>query len=78
MTGDLLPLLMPLREALERVERKAQPLLRNPDLLNTEQGQDRLDVIAHQVFDLDADQVLLKGRWTWEAAVEATQSCCGG
>ncbi|MCP9815144.1 DUF86 domain-containing protein [Synechococcus sp. GreenBA-s] len=100
MSGDLLLLLTPLRQALERIERKAQPLLRDPSLLNREEGQDLLDVIcmqflaagealkrleklqpgllatsfpdidwkgamgfrdviAHQYFDLDAEQVML-------------------
>ncbi|TVS05966.1 MAG: DUF86 domain-containing protein [Cyanobium sp. PLM2.Bin73] len=100
MSRDLLVLLTPLREALERIERKAQPLLANPALLDCEEGQDLLDVIcmqflaagealkrleklqpgllaanfpdidwkgamgfrdviAHQYFDLDAEQVLL-------------------
>ncbi|WP_411872140.1 DUF86 domain-containing protein [Vulcanococcus limneticus] len=100
MSGDLLLLLTPLRQALERIERKAQPLLSDPALLNHEEGQDLLDVIcmqflaagealkrleklkpgllaasfpdidwkgamgfrdviAHQYFDLDAEQVLL-------------------
>jgi uncharacterized protein with HEPN domain len=93
-------LLTPLREALERIARKAEPLLADPSLLDQEEGQDRLDVIcmqflaagealkrleklepgllasrfpnidwkgamgfrdviAHQYFDLDAEQVLL-------------------
>jgi len=100
VSGDLLPLLTPLRQALERIERKAQPLLNDPALLEQEEGQDLLDVIcmqflaagealkrleklrpglmatsfpeidwkgamgfrdviAHQYFDLDAEQVLL-------------------
>jgi uncharacterized protein with HEPN domain len=97
---DRLLLLTPLREALERITRKAGPLLADPSLLDQEDGQDRLDVIcmqflaagealkrleklepgllatsfpdidwkgamgfrdviAHQYFDLDAEQVLL-------------------
>jgi len=97
---DRLLLLTPLREALERIDRKAKPLLADPSLLDQEEGQDRLDVIcmqflaagealkrleklepgllasrfpnidwkgamgfrdviAHQYFDLDAEQVLL-------------------
>jgi uncharacterized protein with HEPN domain len=97
---DRLLLLIPLREALERIERKAKPLLADLSLLDQEDGQDRLDVIcmqflaagealkrleklepgllasrfpdidwkgamgfrdviAHQYFDLDAEQVLL-------------------
>ena len=93
-------MLTPLRQALERIERKARPLLANPSLLDSEEGQDLLDVIcmqflaageamkrleklqpgllasnfpgidwkgamgfrdviAHQYFDLDAEQVLL-------------------
>jgi uncharacterized protein with HEPN domain len=100
MSGDLLLMLTPLRQALERIERKARPLLANPSLLDSEEGQDLLDVIcmqflaagealkrleklqpgllasnfpdidwkgamgfrdviAHQYFDLDAEQVLL-------------------
>jgi len=100
VSGDLLLLLTPLRQALERIERKAKPLLNDPALLELEEGQDLLDVIcmqflaagealkrleklrpgllatsfpeidwkgamgfrdviAHQYFDLDAEQVLL-------------------
>ena len=100
MNADRLLLLTPLREALERIERKSAPLLADPSLLDQEDGQDRLDVIcmqflaagealkrleklepgllasqfpdidwkgamgfrdviAHQYFDLDAEQVLL-------------------
>ena len=100
MSGDRLVLLTPLRQALERIERKAAPLLDDPALLDGEEGQDLLDVIcmqflaagealkrleklepgllttnypdidwrgamgfrdviAHQYFDLDAEQVLL-------------------
>ena len=100
MSGDLLLLLTPLRQSLERIERKAKPLLNDPALLEQEEGQDLLDVIcmqflaagealkrleklrpgllaasfpeidwkgamgfrdviAHQYFDLDAEQVLL-------------------
>ena len=100
MKADRLLLLTPLRKALERITRKAAPLLADPSLLDHEDGQDRLDVIcmqflaagealkrleklepgllttnfpeidwkgamgfrdviAHQYFDLDAEQVLL-------------------
>ena len=100
MSSELQLLLTPLRQALERIERKAQPLLMDPALLDREEGQDLLDVIcmqflaagealkrldklqpgllaasfpdidwkgamgfrdviAHQYFDLDAEQVLL-------------------
>lgn len=100
MSSDLLLLLTPLRQALERINRKAQPLLADPTLLDREDGKDLLDVIcmqflaagealkrleklepgllttnypsidwkgamgfrdviAHQYFDLDAEQVLL-------------------
>ena len=100
MSSDLLLLLTPLRQALERIERKAKPLLNDQALLEQEEGQDLLDVIcmqflaagealkrleklrpgllaasfpeidwkgamgfrdviAHQYFDLDAEQVLL-------------------
>jgi len=100
VSGDLLLLLTPLRQALERIKRKAKPLIDDPALLEQEEGQDLLDVIcmqflaagealkrleklrpgllaasfpeidwkgamgfrdviAHQYFDLDAEQVLL-------------------
>jgi len=45
VSRELILLASPLRQALERIERKAQPLLR--------------DVIAHHYFDLDSEQVLL-------------------
>ena len=41
-------MLTPLREALERITRKAGPLLADPSLLDQEDGQDRLDVICMQ------------------------------
>ncbi|KEF42915.1 MAG: hypothetical protein ER33_03340 [Cyanobium sp. CACIAM 14] len=47
MSGDPL-LLTPLRQALERIERKARPLLANPALLDSEEGHDLLDVIRMQ------------------------------
>ena len=100
MNPDRLLSLTPLREALERIERKAAPLMADPSLLDQDEGQDLLDVIcmqflaagealkrleklepgllasrfpeidwkgamgfrdviAHQYFDLDAEQVLL-------------------
>jgi len=100
VSRELLLLLTPLRQALDRIERKAQPLLSDPALLEREEGQDLLDVIcmqflaagealkrldklqpglleanfpeidwkgamgfrdviAHQYFDLDSEQVLL-------------------
>lgn len=100
MSDDLLLVITPLRKALERIQRKAEPLLAKPNLLETEEGEDLLDVIcmqflaagealkrleklqpgllatsfpdidwkgamgfrdviAHQYFDLDAEQVLL-------------------
>jgi uncharacterized protein with HEPN domain len=100
VSGDLVLLLTPLRQALERIKRKAKPLLNDPALLEQEEGQDLLDVIcmqflaagealkrleklrpglleasfpqidwkgamgfrdviAHQYFDLDAEQVLV-------------------
>ena len=100
MSGDLVLLLTPLRQALERIKRKAKPLLIDTALLEQEEGKDLLDVIcmqflaagealkrleklrpgllaasfpeidwkgamgfrdviAHQYFDLDGEQVLL-------------------
>jgi hypothetical protein len=38
VSGDLLLLLTPLRQSLERIERKARPLLANPSLLDSEEG----------------------------------------
>jgi uncharacterized protein with HEPN domain len=46
--ADRLLLLTPLRKALERITRKAAPLLADPALLDQEEGQDRLDVICMQ------------------------------
>lgn len=63
MSGDLLLLLTPLRQALERIKRKAKPLLDNPALLEQEEGQDLLDVICMQFLaggQLPLD--LLEGR----------------
>lgn len=48
MKADRLLLLTPLQKALERIARKAAPLLANPSLLDHEDGQDRLDVICMQ------------------------------
>ncbi len=48
MKADRLLLLTPLRKALERITRKAAPLLADPALLDQEEGQDRLDVICMQ------------------------------
>ena len=100
MSDDLPHLITPLRKALERIERKAAPRLATTSLLETEAGEDSLDVIcmqfvsagealkriekirpgllaeafpqidwkgamgfrdviAHQYFDLDSEQVLL-------------------
>jgi len=85
MSVDRLLLLTPLRQALERIERKAQPLLDvicmqflaagevlkrleklEPGLLaarfpgiDWKGAMGFRDVIAHQHFDLDAEQVLL-------------------
>jgi len=100
MNRDRILLLTPLREALERIARKSEPLLADPALFDQEEGQDLLDVIcmqflaagevlkrleklepgllatsfpdidwkgamgfrdviAHQYFDLDVEQVLL-------------------
>jgi len=48
MSDDLLLVITPLRKALERIQRKAEPLLATPDLLETEKGEDLLDVICMQ------------------------------
>ena len=115
MSSDLLLLLMPLRQALERINRKVQPLLADPTLLDREEGQDLLDVIcmqflaagealkrleklepglltnnypnidckgamgfrdviAHQFFDLDAEQVLLICQDALPAVLSAIRS----
>jgi hypothetical protein len=62
VSGDplLLLLLTPLRQALERIERKARPLLTTsfPDI-DWKGAMGFRDVIAHQYFDLDAERVLL-------------------
>ena len=36
MSDDLIIVITPLRKALERIQRKAEPLLATPDLLETE------------------------------------------
>jgi len=115
MSGDRLELLTPLRQALERIERKAAPLLADPVMLDGEEGQDLLDVIcmqflaagealkrleklepgllaarfpdidwkgamgfrdviAHQYFDLDAEQVLLICQDALPAVLSAIRS----
>ena len=115
MSDDLLLLITPLSKALERIQRKAQPLLAMPDMLETEEGEDLLDVIcmqflaagealkrleklrpgllfesfpridwkgamgfrdviAHQYFDLDAEQVLLICRDALPGVLEAILS----
>jgi len=115
VNGDRLLLLTPLRQALERIERKAAPLLADPALLDGEEGQDLLDVIcmqflaagealkrleklepgllaarfpdidwkgamgfrdviAHQYFDLDAEQVLLICQEALPAVLDAIRS----
>jgi hypothetical protein len=48
MNPSLPDLLHQLATALQRIERKAQPLLENPALLDQEAGQDLLDVICMQ------------------------------
>jgi uncharacterized protein with HEPN domain len=118
MSRDRLLLLTPLRQALERIDRKAQPLLIDPSLLDSEEGQDQLDVIcmqflavgealkrleklepgllaarfpaidwrgamgfrdviAHQYFDLDAEQVLLICRHSLPGLLNAIRSLEG-
>ena len=100
MSDELLLVITPLRKALERIQRKAETLLARATLLESEDGEDILDVIcmqflaageglkrleklqpgllaesfpeidwkgamgfrdviAHQYFDLDAEQVLV-------------------
>lgn len=39
MSGDRLVLLTPLRQALERIDHKAQPLLADPNLLDGEEAR---------------------------------------
>jgi uncharacterized protein with HEPN domain len=115
MSDDLLLVITPLRKALERIQRKAEPLLANPNLLEKEEGEDLLDVIcmqflasgealkrldklrpgllsesfpqidwkgamgfrdviAHQYFDLDAEQMLLICKEALPAVLEAVRS----
>ncbi|MBU6355071.1 MAG: DUF86 domain-containing protein [Vulcanococcus sp.] len=115
MSSEARELISALREAFERIARKAQPLLEDPALLDTETGRDLLDVIcmqflasgealkrvdklcpgllasraphidwkgamgfrdviAHQYFDLDAEQVLLICREVLPAVVLAIRA----
>ncbi|GDX77930.1 hypothetical protein LBMAG41_30100 [Cyanobium sp.] len=48
MSSNILRVLTPLRQALERIDRKARPLLATPELLDIEEGEDLLDVICMQ------------------------------
>ena len=48
MSGDLLLPLTPHRQALERITRKAKPLMNDPALLEQEEDQDLLDVVCMQ------------------------------
>ena len=48
MSSEARELISALREAFERIARKAQPLLEDPALLDTETGRDLLDVICMQ------------------------------
>lgn len=114
MNSALLALLTPLRRALERIDRKAAELLNNPQLLESEEGTDRMDVIcmqflavgealkrfekldpgllatrfpdvdwkgamgfrnviAHQYFDLDQEQVLLICKEALPAMLQAVR-----
>jgi uncharacterized protein with HEPN domain len=100
MSGDRLVLLTPLRQALERFERKARPLLHvicmlflaagealkrleklEPGLLTTNYpdidwkgDMGFRDVIAHQYFDLDAEQVLLICQYALPGVLSAIRS----
>jgi hypothetical protein len=53
MSRDVLLLLTPLRQALERIERKPQPQLKNPMLLQEEEGQDKLKPVEGDCVQLD-------------------------
>jgi len=48
MSSNILLVLTPQRQALERIDRKARPLLATPELLDIEEGEDLLDVICMQ------------------------------
>ena len=48
MSSNILRVLTPLRQALERIDRKGRPLLATPELLDIEEGEDLLDVICMQ------------------------------
>jgi hypothetical protein len=48
MTPEQRELLSGLLKAIARIERKSQPLLADPTLLDSEAGQDALDVICMQ------------------------------
>ncbi|WP_425625194.1 type II toxin-antitoxin system Phd/YefM family antitoxin [Aphanothece microscopica] len=60
MSDELLLVLVPLRQALERYERKANPLLQDPGLLEQEEGQGLLDVICMQ-FLADGEALSSRG-----------------
>jgi uncharacterized protein with HEPN domain len=68
------PLLDDLMAALERASSKSQPLLQDPSQVESEQGRDLLDVIAHQYFDLDSEQILLICEQSLPALIAAVRA----
>ncbi|MCP9891420.1 hypothetical protein KBY57_10185 [Cyanobium sp. Aljojuca 7D2] len=61
MTPEQRELLGDLLKALSRIERKSQPLLADPSLLDSEAGQDALDVICMQFMAVGEGPGLPRG-----------------
>jgi uncharacterized protein with HEPN domain len=76
VSGDLLLLLLtPLRQALKRLEKLKPGLLaRSFPEIDWKGAMGFRDVIAHQYFDLDAEEVLLICQEALPALLEAI--CC--
>ncbi len=74
MSGTILLLLTPLRQALERID-KLKPgwLVESCPQIDWKGAMGFRDVIAHQYFDLDEEQVLLICRDALPGLLEAVR-----
>jgi len=63
MTPDQIELLGDLLKAISRIERKCRPLLADPSLLESEEGEDALDVICMQFMALGEGLKRFERHW---------------
>ena len=68
MTPDQRALLGDLLKALSRIERKCGPLLADPSLLDSEAGQDALDVICMQFMAVGEGLKRYERHWPGQLA----------